>query len=215
MRRERLPRTNRPRHLRERCAARAPGTGAVDGAGAERFHVRNRDGRQLYAGSTALLADALDFFADSASYGITLFVLARSARWKAGAALVKGVAMGVFGLWVIALALYRALDPALPDAAVMGGVGVLALAANAGSALLLYWHRGDDLNMRSVWLCSRNDAIANLAVILAAGAVAVSATAWPDLAAGALIAGLELSAAYSIARQALNQLREDKFRLPA
>ncbi len=97
----------------------------------------------------------------------------------------------------------------------MGGVGVLALAANAGSALLLYWHRGDDLNMRSVWLCSRNDAIANLAVILAAGAVAVSATAWPDLAAGALIAGLELSAAYSIIRQALNQLREVKFRLPA
>lgn len=168
-----------------------------------------------YAGSTALLADALDFFADSASYGITLFVLARSVRWKAGAALVKGVAMGVFGLWVIALALYRALDPVLPDAAVMGGVGALALAANAGSALLLYWHRGDDLNMRSVWLCSRNDAIANLAVILAAGAVAVSATAWPDLAAGALIAGLELSAAYSIIRQALNQLREVKFRLPA
>ncbi|MCH7944152.1 MAG: cation transporter, partial [Proteobacteria bacterium] len=145
-----------------------------------------------YAGSTALLADALDFFADTASYGITLFVLAKSARLKAGAALAKGLAMGAFGFWVIALALYRADDPVLPDAAVMGGVGVLALAANAGSAVLLYWHRGDDLNMRSVWLCSRNDAIANIAVILAAGAVAVSATAWPDLAAGVLIAGLEL-----------------------
>ena len=108
-----------------------------------------------------------------------------------------------------------AADPALPEAAVMGGVGALALAANAGSAALLYWHRGDDLNMRSVWLCSRNDAIANIAVILAAGAVAVSATAWPDLAAGALIAGLELSAAYSITHQALVELRQAKVRLPA
>ena len=168
-----------------------------------------------YAGSTALLADALDFFADSATYGITLFVLARSARWKAAAALIKGLAMGAFGLSVIALALTRALDPALPEAAVMGGVGALALAANAGSALLLYWHRGDDLNMRSVWLCSRNDAIANIAVILAAGAVAVTATAWPDLAAGALIAGLELSAAYAITRQALSELEQAKARLPA
>ena len=168
-----------------------------------------------YAGSTALLADALDFFADSATYGITLFVLARSARLKAAAALIKGLAMGAFGLWVIALALYRALDPALPEAAVMGGVGVLALAANAGSALLLYMHRGDDLNMRSVWLCSRNDAIANIAVIFAAGAVAVTATAWPDLAAGALIAGLELSAAYFITRQALAELEAAKARLPA
>ena len=96
----------------------------------------------------------------------------------------------------------------------MGGIGVLALAANTGSALLLYWHRGDDLNMRSVWLRSRNDAITNIAVILA-GAVAVSASAWPDLAAGALIAGLELSAAASITRQALAELREVKTRLPA
>ena len=168
-----------------------------------------------YAGSTALLADALDFLADTASYAITLYVLARSARWKAGAALIKGAAMGVFGIGVIAVALYRATDPALPEAAVMGGVGALALAANAGSAALLYWHRGDDLNMRSVWLCSRNDAIANIAVILAAGAVAVTATAWPDLAAGVLIAGLELSAAYSITRQALGEWRVIKVRLPA
>ena len=168
-----------------------------------------------YAGSTALLADALDFLADTATYAITLYVLARSARWKAGAALIKGAAMGVFGIAVIAVALYRATDPALPEAAVMGGVGALALAANAGSAALLYWHRGDDLNMRSVWLCSRNDAIANIAVILAAGAVAVTATAWPDLAAGVLIAGLELSAAYSITRQALGEWRVIKTRLPA
>ena len=160
-----------------------------------------------YAGSTALLADALDFFADTATYGITLFVLARSARWKAAAALVKGLAMGAFGLSVIALGLTRALDPALPEAAVMGGVGALALAANAGSALLLYWHRGDDLNMRSVWLCSRNDAINNLAVLVAAGGVFATAAAWPDLVVGGVIAGIELSAAWSITRQALRELR--------
>ena len=121
------------------------------------------------AGSTALLADAIDFLADAATYGLTLYVLTRSARWKAGAALAKGLAMGVFGLWVIGIALWRASDPVVPDAAIMGSVGVLALAANVGSAVLLFWHRGDDLNMRSVWLCSRNDAIANVLVLAAAG----------------------------------------------
>ena len=159
------------------------------------------------AGSTALLADALDFLADSASYGLTLFVLAKSMRWKATAALIKGAAMGAFGIAVIAVALWRASDPALPDGAIMGGVGALALAANVGSALLLFWHRGDDLNMRSVWLCSRNDAVANLAVLAAAAAVVLTGTAWPDLAAGALIAALELSAACTIIRAALPALR--------
>ncbi len=167
-----------------------------------------------YAGSTALLADALDFLADSATYALTLWVLAKSARWKA-AALVKGASMGAFGVWVVAVALWRAFDPATPDGVIMGGVSVLALIANLSAAALLFWHRGDDLNMRSVWLCSRNDAIANIVVITAAGAVAVSATAWPDLAAGALIAGLELSAAYSITRQALGELQEARSRLPA
>ena len=161
------------------------------------------------AGSTALLADAIDFLADAATYGLTLFVLIKSARWKAGAALAKGLAMGVFGLWVIAIALWRATDPTLPDAAIMGSVGVLALVANAGSAVLLFWHRGDDLNMRSVWLCSRNDTIANLLVLAAAAAVALTATAWPDLIVGAMIAALELSAATSIIRAALPALREN------
>ena len=161
------------------------------------------------AGSTALLADAIDFLADAATYGLTLYVLTRSARWKAGAALAKGLAMGVFGLWVIGIALWRASDPVVPDAAIMGSVGVLALAANVGSAVLLFWHRGDDLNMRSVWLCSRNDAIANVLVLAAAGAVAITATAWPDLIVGAMIAALELSAATSIIRAALQALREN------
>ncbi|MFP6741024.1 MAG: cation transporter [Alphaproteobacteria bacterium] len=160
------------------------------------------------AGSTALLADAIDFLADAATYGLTLYVLTKSVQWKAGATLAKGLAMAVFGLWVIAIALWRATDPVLPDAGIMGSIGVLALTANVGAALLLYWHRGDDLNMRSVWLCSRNDAIANVLVLAAAGAVAITATAWPDLIVGALIAALELSAAYTIIRAALPALRD-------
>ncbi len=159
------------------------------------------------AGSTALLADATDFLADAATYGLTLYVLTKSAQWKAGAALAKGIAMAVFGIWVIGIALWRATDPALPHAGIMGGVGVMALTANVGSALLLYWHRGDDLNLRSVWLCSRNDAIANVLVLAAAGAVALTATAWPDLIVGGLIAALELSAAYAIIRAAVPALR--------
>ncbi len=160
-----------------------------------------------YAVSTALLADALDFLADSATYGLTLYVLAKSVRWKAGAALVKGAGMGAFGLWVLFEASRRAFDPGLPDAATMGGVGLLALTANLASAVLLFWHRGDDLNMRSVWLCSRNDAINNLAVLVAAGGVFATAAAWPDLVVGGVIAGIELSAAWSITRQALRELR--------
>ena len=162
------------------------------------------------AGSTALLADALDFLADSATYGLTLYVLAKSMRWKATAALIKGGAMGLFGLWVMFEAARRAFDPALPDATTMGLVGAMALGANVVSAVLLFWHRSDDINMRSVWLCSRNDAIANLLVIAAAGGVFATATAWPDLAAGAMIAALELSAAWLILREALAHLKADR-----
>ena len=108
---------------------------------------------------------------------------------------------------MIAEAAQRAFDPAVPNGVVMGGVGVLALAANLSSAAILFWYRGDDLNMRSVWLCSRNDAIGNLAVLAAAGGVLASASAWPDLVAGALIASLELSAGWSVMRQAIQELR--------
>ena len=159
------------------------------------------------AGSTALLADALDFLADSATYGLTLYVLAKSLRWKAFAALAKGAAMALFGVWVLTEAIARASDPALPDAAMMGAVGGLALAANMACAAVLFWHRGDDLNMRSVWLCSRNDAIGNLAVLAAAGGVFATATAWPDLAVGGVIATLALGAGLSIMRQAMHELR--------
>ena len=162
------------------------------------------------AGSTALLADALDFLADSATYGLTLYVLARSMRWKATAALIKGGAMGLFGIWVMFEAARRAYDPALPDAVTMGLVGAMALGANVVSAVLLFWYRSDDINMRSVWLCSRNDAIANLLVIGAAGGVFATATAWPDLAVGGLIAALELSAAWSILREAIAHLKAQR-----
>jgi cation diffusion facilitator family transporter len=160
-----------------------------------------------FADSTALLADALDFLADSATYGLTLYVLAKSLRWKASAALAKGLGMALFGVWVLSEAIARGFDPTLPDAAVMGGVGGLALAANLASAAILFWHRGDDLNMRSVWLCSRNDAIGNLAVLAAAGGVFATATAWPDLLVGGAIATLALSAGVSIMRLALRELR--------
>ncbi len=160
------------------------------------------------AGSTALLADALDFLADSATYGLTLYVLAKSLRWKASAALAKGAAMALFGVWVLSEAITRGFDPALPNAAVMGGVGALALAANLASAAILFWHRGDDLNKRSVWLCSRNDVIGNVAVLAAAAGVFATVTAWPDLVVGGVIATLQLSAGVSIMRQALRELRK-------
>ncbi len=160
-----------------------------------------------YATSTALLADAIDFLADTAAYGITLLVVARSARWKASAALAKGAGMALFGLWVLGETVRRALDPAVPDAAVMGAIGGLALAANVIAAVILFARRGDDLNMRSVWLCSRNDVVANLAVLAAAAGVFVTATAWPDLIAGALIVSVELAAAWSIVGQAIRELR--------
>lgn len=160
-----------------------------------------------FAGSTALLADALDFLADSATYALTLYVLAKSPRWKATAALAKGAAMALFGVWVLTEAITRASDPALPDAAMMGGVGGLALAANMACAAIVFWHRGDDLNMRSVWLCSRNDAIGNLAVLAAATGVFATVTAWPDLVVGGVIATLALSAGVSIIGQAMRELR--------
>lgn len=161
----------------------------------------------LIAGSVALQADALDFLGDAAAYGITLYVLGRSVRWRAGAALVKGTAMALFGLGVLGNAVYRTLVIAVPAAGVMGSVGALALAANVTTALLLFRYRHGDSNRRSAWLCSRNDVIANLAVIAAAGGVFITGTAWPDLAVGAFIAALALSSAIQVIRQAGAELR--------
>jgi len=156
----------------------------------------------LIAGSVSLQADALDFLGDSATYGISLLVLSMSLRWRAGAALVKGTSMGLFGLWVIGNSAYHALYPGVPSAPIMGSIGFAALVANVVSAALLYRHRQGDANMRSVWLCSRNDAVSNLAVILAASGVWATDTGWPDLAVGAVMAGLALSSSYLVIRQA-------------
>jgi len=161
----------------------------------------------LLAGSLSLQADAVDFLGDSIAYAVSLLVIGHSLRWRASAALFKAGMMGFFGLAVLANTIHHAFAPVAPDAAAMGAVGILALAANLASAVLLFRHRGGDANMRSVWLCSRNDAVGNLAVLFAASGVAITATGWPDLAVGFGLAALQLGAAASILRQAQRELR--------
>jgi len=161
----------------------------------------------VWGKSVALQADALDFLGDSATYAMTLIVLSMSIQWRAGAAMIKGLAMGGFGIWVIATIVYNLSRGTLPDFAVMGVVGALALVANVVSTGLLFRYRQGDSNMRSVWLCSRNDAIANIAVIVAAGSVWGSGTGWPDLAVGVVIAGLALSSSIAVIRQARAELK--------
>ncbi len=163
----------------------------------------------LAAGSAALQADALDFFADAANYGISLFVLGLGIRWRARAALVKGASMGLFGLWVIASVIWHALHGTVPGWATMGIVGMAALAANAACLALLYAWRDGDANMRSVWLCSRNDVIANMAVLAAALGVFGTGTGWPDIIVAAVMAALAIQGAAVVIRQALAELRED------
>lgn len=160
------------------------------------------------ARSVSLQADALDFFSDATTYAITLVVLGMGARARSMAGLAKGLSMGLFGLWVLATTVARYFEAEPPVAEVMGSIGLLALVANLFCAFLLYKFRSGDSNMRSVWLCSRNDAIANVAVVGAGVGVWVSASAWPDLAVGAGIALLSLWAAVSIVKQALAELKD-------
>lgn len=162
------------------------------------------------SGSVSLQADALDFFSDAVNYGITLFVLGMALHARAKAALFKSATMAAFGLWVIGSAVYRAATGAVPDAAVMGIIGMLALVVNIGVAVMLYRHRNGDSNTRSIWLCSRNDALGNIAVMLAAAGVFATATGWPDILVAALIAGLNLSAATHVLRQAVAELRSER-----
>ncbi len=159
------------------------------------------------ARSQALQADALDFLADTLTYGISLLVIGLPLRVRATAALAKGLSLAAMGLWVLGSTFHRVLVLGLPDAEIMGGVGLAALAANVASVLILMRYREGDANVRSVWLCSRNDAIGNLAVIAAAGGVALTGTAWPDLAVAALMAGLFLWSAARILRQAIDERR--------
>lgn len=161
----------------------------------------------VVARSVSLTADSLDFLGDSVNYAISLAVLGMAARRRAQAAMFKGLSLGVVGLWVVGNTVWNLTHGTLPKAEVMGVIGVMALAVNAGVALGLWRYREGDANLRSIWLCSRNDAIGNVAVLLAASGVWASGTGWPDLAVAALLAWLPLSAAVRIVRQAGAELR--------
>jgi cation diffusion facilitator family transporter len=160
------------------------------------------------SGSRSLQADALDFFGDAANYAISLGVAGLALAWRARAALVKGVTIFGFGLYVMGTALWAAIMGANPDPEVMGWVGALALAANLGVALMLYRFREGDSNMRSVWICSRNDALGNVAVLAAALGVFGTGRAWPDLIVAALMAALAISGGIQIIRQSRAELAE-------
>lgn len=158
------------------------------------------------AGSKALQADALDFFGDAVTYGISLAVIGASLN-RALAALAKGTSLFLMGVWVAATTLYQVFVLGVPQAAVMGSIGFLALAVNLASVLLLVRYKDGDANVRSVWLCSRNDAIGNVAVMLAAAGVWGTASAWPDLIVAGLMAALFVSSSVQILSQAIKEYR--------
>jgi cation diffusion facilitator family transporter len=160
----------------------------------------------LTAASVSLQADALDFLADTANYGISLFVIGMALRYRATAALAKGTTMGVFGLWVMGTTLWHAWHETLPEATVMGAIGIVALIANGVCFALLWTSRKGDSNMRAVWVCSRNDVIGNLAVLLAALGVFGTGTRWPDVIVAAVMACLALQGAWQVIRAALTEL---------
>jgi cation diffusion facilitator family transporter len=164
-------------------------------------------GAGALAGSRALQADALDFFGDTLTYGMTLAVIGTALRVRAWAAFVKGASLTLMGVWVLRATTYHVLIVGAPRAEVMGVVGLLALAANLASVLILMRYREGDANVRSVWLCSRNDAIGNVAVMLAALGVWLTGTRWPDLIVAALMAGVFVTSSVQILRQALGELR--------
>jgi Co/Zn/Cd efflux system component len=158
------------------------------------------------AGSLSLQADALDFAGDTATYAISLAVIGMGVATRARAALLKGAVLGAFALFVLGGAIWRTFVTGVPSAATMGVVGVMALAANVSAALLLMRFRDGDANVRSVWLCSRNDAIGNIAVLIAAVLVAATGTKWADLGVAAIMASLFLSTSVQIVRQARREL---------
>jgi len=164
-------------------------------------------GAGLQAGSVSLLADAVDFFGDAVNYGISLLVLGLALTWRARAALFKGLTMGAFGVFVLGWAVWSAAAGTVPDPVTMGAIGALALTANVAVAVMLYAWRDGDANMRSVWLCSRNDAVGNVAVMAAALGVFGTGSAWPDLIVAAVMGVLALTAARSIIQQARAELR--------
>ena len=157
--------------------------------------------------STSLLADSLDMLGDALSYGLSLFALDQGIRWKARAALVKGVIMLVFGIGVLIEALVKSFLVVLPSAHMMGSIGFLALAANLVCLLMLTPHKNDDVNLRSTWVCSRNDIIANVGVLVAAAAVVLLHSKWPDILVGLGVALVFLTSAFSVLKESLSELQ--------
>lgn len=179
---------------------------AVLGINAVMFMVEI--GAGVAAGSTSLQADALDFLGDAANYGISLLVVGMALRYRATAALAKGATMVAFGLWVAGMVVWHALHGTLPSAVTMGAVGFAALVANAVSFALLWAYRDGDANMRSAWICTRNDVLGNFAVLLAAAGVFGTGTGWPDIIVAVIMAGLALQGAAAVIRQSLGELRQ-------
>ncbi|GGE56180.1 cation transporter [Actibacterium pelagium] len=159
------------------------------------------------AKSQALQADALDFLGDALTYGISLAVIGASIRARTNAALAKGISLFLMGAWVFGSTVYRVFYVGVPEAEIMGIIGALALATNVTSVLLLMKYKDGDANVRSVWLCSRNDAIGNVAVMIAALGVWGTASGWPDLIVAGIMASLFLSSSFQIIRQALEERR--------
>ncbi len=160
------------------------------------------------AGSKALQADALDFFGDAMTYGISLAVIGASIQVRSTAALFKGISLLCMGIWVFTSTAYQILYIGTPQAGVMGVIGFMALLTNVASVILLVKYKDGDANVRSVWLCSRNDAIGNIAVMIAALGVWGTSTGWPDLAVAAIMAGLFLTSAIQILQQAWSERQE-------
>ncbi len=161
------------------------------------------------AHSVSLLANSADFFSDAANYGISLYVLNLSLRQKAKASLFKGISLGAVGLWVAFETLHHALQPELPEPLIMAVISVVALAVNVGCAVLLYKYRGGDSNRESVWICSRNDAIGNIAVMIAAAGVFASSTIWPDIIVAAILGWLAVTGAWRIIQSAKKELKHE------
>ncbi len=167
------------------------------------------------SGSQALKADALDFLGDALTYGISLAVIGATLRTRALAALGKGVSLLLMGIWVFGSTVYQVFYVGVPQAEIMGVIGFMALAANLISVMLLARYKDGDANVRSVWLCSRNDAIGNVAVMIAALGVWGTATGWPDLVVAGIMAGLFLNSAFQILTQAVREWREEAAHAPA
>ena len=161
----------------------------------------------LAAGSASLQADALDFLGDAGNYIISLLVVGMALRYRAMAAFAKGATMGLFGLWVIGMTAWHAWQDTVPEAFTMGAVGVAALLANAASFALLWAYREGDSNMRSAWVCTRNDVLGNLAVLFAALGVFGTGTGWPDIAVAAIMAALALQGAWTVIGRSWSELR--------